>query len=181
MAAKITRYIIESYLNCKYKGHLKLAGEGGTKSDYETMTTATKEASREATLIKLIARCGGGDACRGMSVTAAMLKKGAPLLTDADLEDDGMSLQFDALKRADGTSKLGNHHYVPILYTHNDKLGRQQKLLLAALGLMLGRVQELRPATGLVTRGPEGRLGKIRLDAKLYCQAEQVLDEVNRL
>ena len=34
MATKITRAIIESYLNCKYKGHLKLAGEGGTKSDY---------------------------------------------------------------------------------------------------------------------------------------------------
>ena len=40
MATKITRDIIESYLNCKYKGHLKLAGESGTQSDYEAMTTA---------------------------------------------------------------------------------------------------------------------------------------------
>ena len=37
------------------------------------------------------------------------------------------------------------------------------------------------PPTGLVARGPEGRLGKVRLDAKLYRQAEQVLDEVKRL
>jgi hypothetical protein len=34
MATKITRDIIESYLNCKYKGHLKLAGQQGTQSDY---------------------------------------------------------------------------------------------------------------------------------------------------
>ena len=47
MATKITRDIIESYLNCKYKGHLKLAGESGTPSDYEVMTTAARQASRE--------------------------------------------------------------------------------------------------------------------------------------
>jgi hypothetical protein len=34
MAAKITREVLESYLNCKYKGHLKLAGEQGAQPDY---------------------------------------------------------------------------------------------------------------------------------------------------
>ena len=47
MATRITRDIIESYLNCKYKGHLKLTGESGTPSDYEAMTTAARQASRE--------------------------------------------------------------------------------------------------------------------------------------
>ena len=132
-------------------------------------------------LAKLVARFGEGDACRGTAVTAATLKQGAPLLADADLEDDGLSLRFDALKRADGASKLGDHHYLPVLHDHGDKVGRQQKLLLAVLGLVLARVQGLRPAVGLVARGPEGRLGKVRLDAKLYRQAEQVLDELKRL
>ena len=35
---KITNEILEGYLNCKTKGHLKLVGETGTKSDYEAMT-----------------------------------------------------------------------------------------------------------------------------------------------
>ena len=65
MATKITRDIIESYLNCKYKGHLKLAGESGTRSDYEAMTTAARAASREQALAKLVARFGEGAACRG--------------------------------------------------------------------------------------------------------------------
>ena len=34
MVTKITRDIIESYLNCKYKAHLKLTRQQGTKSDY---------------------------------------------------------------------------------------------------------------------------------------------------
>jgi predicted RecB family nuclease len=68
-----------------------------------------------------------------------------------------------------------------VLHVYPDKVGRQEKLLLAVLGLALGQVQGLRPAVGLVARGPEARLGKVRLDAKLYRQAEQVLDELKRL
>jgi predicted RecB family nuclease len=181
MAAKITRVIIESYLNCKYKGHLKLTGESGTQSDYETMTNAAKASSREQAVARLVARFGEGDACRGTTVNGATLKRRAPLLADADLEDDALSARFDSLKRTDGASKLGDHHYVPVLHNHDDKVGRRERLLLAVLGFMLGRVQGLRPAMGLVARGHEGRLGKARLDDKLYGQAEQVLDEVERL
>jgi predicted RecB family nuclease len=177
---KITNEFLEAYLTCKTKGHLKLVGETGTKSDYEVMTEAASRASRELSLAEVIARYGDGNAYRGTAITAAMLKRGATLLAEAIVEDDGMSIRFDGLKRADGASKLGGHHYVPVLHNHGDKIGRQQKLLLAILGLVLERVQGLRPATGLVARGPEGRLGKVRLDANLYRQAEQVLDEARR-
>jgi hypothetical protein len=53
---RITNEVLEAYLNCKTKAHLKLASESGTKSDYESMTTADKEASREAALANLVAR-----------------------------------------------------------------------------------------------------------------------------
>jgi hypothetical protein len=95
MATKITRNIIESYLNCKYKGYLKLGGENGTPSDYEVMTAAARATSREQALTRLVARFGEGDACRGISVTAALLKQRAPILLDANLEDESLSLRFD--------------------------------------------------------------------------------------
>src|SRR3954451_17805479 len=181
MATKITRDIIESYLNCKYKGHLKLTGESGTISDYEAMTSAARASSREQALTRLAARFGEGAAGRGAVVTAALLKQGAPFLLDASLEDDGLSLRLDALKRVDGASKLGEHHYLPVLYNHGDKVSRTRKLLLAMLGLVLSRVQGVRAAVGLIARGPDGRLGKVCLNATLYKQAELVLDEVKRL
>jgi len=62
-------------LNCKTKGHLKLAGEGGIQSDYDAMTTAAARASREAAIAKLVYRFGDGDACQGVAVTAATLKQ----------------------------------------------------------------------------------------------------------
>jgi predicted RecB family nuclease len=181
MATKITRDVIDSSLNCKYKGHLKLSGEHGIISDYEAMTAAARASSREQALLSLIARFGEGDVCRGTAVTAAVLKQGAAILLDASLEDEELSLCLDGLKRVEGASKVGDHHYVPILHISGNKVGRRERLLLAVLGLALARIQGSRPASGLIARGPEARLGKVRLDAKLCRQAEQVLDEVKRL
>jgi predicted RecB family nuclease len=181
MATKITRDIIESFLNCNFKGHLKLAGESGTQSDYETMTTGVRKSSREQAIAGLVARFGEGDAGRRTTVTAEILRLGTPLLADVDLEDEGLSLRCDALKRVDGASQVGDHYYVPVLHNDGDQVGRRHKLLLAAFGLALARVQGLRPTVGLVASGPEARLGKVRLDPNLYRRAELVLGELGRL
>ncbi len=178
---KITNEILEGHLNCKFKGHLKLAGEVGTRSDYEAMTTAARAASREQAIARLVVRFGEGVACRGTTVTVASLRGGPPLLADATLEDETVSLRFDALKRADGSSRLGEHHFLPVLHHHGEKAGRQQKVLLAVLGIALARVQGVRPTAGLVACSPDARMGKVRLDSKLYRQAEQIIGELERL
>ena len=137
MATEITRAIIESFLNCKFKAHLKLTGESGTISDYEAMTTTARQVSRESALTKLTTRFGLEDACRERAVTVATLKQGAPLLAGADLEDETLSLHFDALKRADGSSKLGDHHYVPVLPYHEDKVGRRCSSSRRVMGVLI--------------------------------------------
>ena len=47
MATKITREVLEGYLNCKTKAHLKLAGQQGTMSDYEALLVATRQEVRQ--------------------------------------------------------------------------------------------------------------------------------------
>jgi hypothetical protein len=143
---KITKEIVEAHLNCKTKAHLKLAGETGTKSDYEVMSFASKEDSRA----KALARFGVAETCRGMPLIAATLKQGAPLLVDVTFEDESLSLRFDALKRVEGA-------YVPVLHHDGDKVGKHQKVLLAVYALVLGRLQGQIPAFGLIARGSEGR------------------------
>jgi hypothetical protein len=61
MAAKITKDVLESYLQCKYKGHLKLAGEQGIKSDYELLLIETRDQVRLAAADKLRAKHKEGD------------------------------------------------------------------------------------------------------------------------
>jgi hypothetical protein len=121
---KITTEVLEAHLHCKTKGRLKLAGEAGVVSDYDAMTAEAKRASREAAIARLVARFGEGDVRRGITGTAETLKQGKPLLADILLEDEGVSLRLDALKKADGASKLGGHHYLPVLHVHGDKVGQ---------------------------------------------------------
>ena len=54
MATKITREILESYLNCKTKAHLKLAGQQGTKSDYEGLLEATRQEVRQKAISTIL-------------------------------------------------------------------------------------------------------------------------------
>src|SRR5271168_2175231 len=99
MTIKITRDVLESYLNCKYKSHLKLTGEQGTKGDYETLLAETKAEVRLAAVDKLLASRPGEVIPRNLPLTTSALKQGSPFLLDATLEDDHVSLAFDGLKK----------------------------------------------------------------------------------
>jgi hypothetical protein len=47
---------------CRYKGHLKLAGERGDKSDFELLQAESRERVRPAATRKLLARQVGNAA-----------------------------------------------------------------------------------------------------------------------
>jgi hypothetical protein len=87
------------------------------------MTTQARRASREQALAKLVARFGKGECYRGIAATAETLKQGPPLLANVTLEDDGLSLCLDALKRVDGASELGGHRYLPVLHVQASSHG----------------------------------------------------------
>ena len=92
---------------------------------------------------------------RDIPLTAAALQAGPPFVLDATLEDERLSLGFDGLKRVDGPSKLGDFHYVPMLFHEGRKVGKEQRLLLDVYGLLLSRIQGRMPADGIVWHGKE--------------------------
>src|SRR4030095_16126571 len=92
MAMKITRDVIESYLHCRYKSYLKLAGEQGSPSDYEQLMRESRERIQLAGINKLLVRHKEGEVLRGCIVTPAVLKRGVPLLLDVTLEDEEFGL-----------------------------------------------------------------------------------------
>ena len=56
MATKITSDVLECYLHCKFKGYLKLAGQQGTKCDFEAMLTELRAEVRLKAIDTIIAR-----------------------------------------------------------------------------------------------------------------------------
>jgi hypothetical protein len=113
---KMTRDILESRLNCKYKGYLKYIGQQGIKSDYETLLTQLRTRVRVAAIDRILARYSGKDALRNGALTTSLLKQGQLFLLDATLDSDFVSFHFDGLQRIDGPSKLGSFHYIPVFF-----------------------------------------------------------------
>jgi predicted RecB family nuclease len=177
MTAKITRDVLESYLNCKTKAHLKLAGQQGSVSDYEALLDASRQKVWRTAIGKILSKHPGGEVARDISLTAAALRAGPSFVLDATLEDDLLSLRFDGLKKVDGPSKLGDFHYVPMLFHEGRKIGKEQRLLLELYGLLLSRLQGQMPSSGIIWHGRECRTTRVRLNADLR-RTERLLREV---
>ncbi len=171
MAAKITRDVVESHLRCRYKSHLKLAGERGERSDYELMLDASRDEVRLKAVARLLAQHGEGEVVRDVPLTAAALRAGPPIVLDA------LSLHFDGLKKADGASDLGGFHYLPVLFHEGRKVGKEQRRLLELLGLLLSRVQGRAPAHGVVWHGRDCKATRVRLNPDPR-KAERLLREL---
>jgi hypothetical protein len=78
MTTTITRKVLESHLKCRYKGHLKLAGERGSPTDYEVLMAESRERVSQAATDLLLARHKDGEVLRGLTVTPAVLQRGRP-------------------------------------------------------------------------------------------------------
>jgi predicted RecB family nuclease len=180
MATKITRQILEAYLNCKTKAHLKLAGQQGIVSDYESLLISTRQEVKQQAIKKILARAPEDEVATDVPLTAATLREGSSFVLNATLEDDLVSLSFDGLKRVDGPSKLGDFHYVPMLFHEARKVGKEQRLLLELYGLLLSRLQVQMPAIGIVWNGTECRTTRVRLNGDLR-KTERLLREVKEI
>lgn len=167
MATRISRAVLESYLNCKTKAVLKLAGHQGSMSDYEALLIASRKEVRRQAIGKILALHPESEVARGIPLTATALRDGPTFVLDATLEDGLLALDLDGLKRVDGPSKLGDFHYVPMLFQEGQKVGKEQRLLLELFGLLVSRIQGRLPNTGVVWHGRECKATRVRLNPDL--------------
>jgi predicted RecB family nuclease len=177
MATKITSDVLESYLHCKLKGYLKLAGQQGTKCDFEAMLTELRAEVRLKAIDTIIARHPGDQVARNIPLTTAGLKRGPQYILDGTLEDDALVLHFDGLKRMEGGSKLGNFHYLPVLFHEGRQVKKWQKLLLEVYGMILSGLQGRAPTYGVIWHGRECKATRVKLNPD-HRKAEQVLREL---
>jgi predicted RecB family nuclease len=180
MTAKITSDVLKGYLSCKYKGYLKQAGEYGNRSDYETMLMERREAIRLRATDQILSQHGEDAVARNVLLTVAALKRGPLFVLNAALEDEVVSLHLDGLKRVDGPSKLGDFHYIPVLFHEEEPIRKEQKRLLEVYGLLLARMQGRTPTCGVVWHGKICKAAQVRLSTDPR-KTEQLLWELQQM
>jgi len=71
--------------------------------------------------------------------------KAPPLLLDALVEDERLSVRLTPSKEPPGPSKLGNFHYIPVLVHEAERPAQPQRTLLELCGVLLGPLQGRMP------------------------------------
>jgi predicted RecB family nuclease len=151
MVEKITRDVLESHLLCRYKCHLKLAGQRGSKSNYESWLIELRAQERRGSVVNFIAHHRECTIIRDTALVASTLKKGPGVILDGMFESELLSLRFDGLIKVQGLSNLGQFHYVPVLF-HEGQVRASQRVLLELFGLVLLELQGRVPATAFIWR-----------------------------
>lgn len=176
MPAKITREILESYLTCRYKGSLQLSGERGVASDYDLLLRESRDRMLKSATAKLV-RNKQPDFLQGIVVTLEVLRRGVSLLLDMTYEKDQLKIRFDGLQRSNGSSRLGDFHYIPIMVYEGRRPGKEQKALLELLALFLTAVQGKEPQWGILIYGRDCEIHKVKLGRGIS-QAQRMLKQI---
>ncbi len=186
MGGQITREILEAYLNCKTKAHLKLAGQQGTVSDYGALLLTRRQEARQQAIDKILARHSEAEAANDIPLTAAALRAGPLFILDAILEDDVPALKFPrrpikAVGRA--VPGLGDFRTLPVLFHEADKLRQEHRLpSCTSWGNHAGPIGREAAEIGIVFyHGHQCRAAKLHLTERLRARTKRILREIEDL
>jgi len=180
MSGKLTNEIAESFLDCKYKGYLKFIGMRGEISEFERIRIEDRNFVHNSAIQKFTVRCKDKNILSNFKIAPRALREGPHYFFNAITENDQLLIYFDILEKVPVESKLGNFHYIPILFHEAEYLSQKQRLLLEIYGLILGSLQGKKPDYGIILHGQscQSEKTKLRLSDGIARRKLQELREI---
>jgi predicted RecB family nuclease len=130
--------------------------------------------------LKFIASYSETEVATGLNLSLANLRKGAAFILSALLDDDRHAVVFDALRKTDGPSSLGDFQYQPVIFCAAGRVRASDRQQLAVRAVLLARVQGALPGGGVVYLGRDSARTGIRFGPTLTT-AENLLRDAERL
>lgn len=162
----INNEIFESFINCKYKAYLKLSGTSGNISEYEIMQNEIRVLYKMGALKNILSAYKEKEILNNTDLNSA-IEDGKKAIVNAHVNCDGLQSYCDLMEKISGKSDLGLFHYVPFVFIAKEKVSKEDKLMLAYNGLVIGYMQNRQPKYGEVIYGKPFKRTKINLDGKL--------------
>jgi predicted RecB family nuclease len=180
MASRITGDVIDALQYCALKAYLVLRGEEGVQSAYEKLLIEQRGSLQPKAIEKIRREYNETEVASDLKLSVASLRQGAALILTARLDDDRHAVLFDALRKIDGPSKLGEFCYEPVMFGTARRVLASDRRHLAARAVLLARVQGALPGSGVVYLGRDSVRTRIRLGSALKA-AENLLRNAERL
>src|SRR3984893_17378517 len=180
MSTRITDDVIEALQCCRLKAYFQLRGEQGVRAGYEKLLIEQRANLKPKAIEKIRREYREPEFATEFNLSVVNLRKGASFIVGARLEDNRYAVHFDALRKTDGPSTLGEFRYEPVMFCPARRLRAPDRQQLAARAVLLGRVQGAVPGGGIVYLGHDGARTNIRFGSGLAA-AENLLREAERL
>ena len=175
----ITRDVLESYIACHYKAYLKLADQTDGITDGRTLLLDKKLQYPSTSEGAVRSRHRANQDTTSVKLTSSYLRKGKAYILDGLFETDLISLHIDGLQRVEGSSDLGDFHYLPFVSKSGAEVHETQRVLLEVYGSILSRLQGRVPDKGIIWTSEE-KFSTIQLTAGLR-RGERILNAVKEI
>jgi len=180
MACRITDDVINALQHCRLKAYFQLRGEEGAQCGYEKLLIEQRANAQRKAIEKIRREYRETEVATDLNLSVANLRKGAALILSARLDDDRHAVVFDALRKTDGPSTLGDFRYQPVIFCAARRVRASDRQQLAARAVLLARVQGALPGGGVVYLGRDSARTGIRFGSTLAA-AENLLRDAERL
>src|SRR3954454_580144 len=134
---QITQSLFLAYCQCPYKAFSKSKGEIGQVADYELVQTEADDRFRKEAIERLMRSHAESDIVTEPSSLGLTIKEGVRLILGAKVEALGVALSIDLLERQPDQDDDRRAVYVPVRFSHRNKLTREDSLLAALQGIVL--------------------------------------------
>lgn len=174
----ITRDVLESYIACEYKAYLKLAEQAdGTKGRHTTPFGDSQYPSQLAGPVRTPFRAD--ENAIPVRLTSSCLRKAKHHILNILFETDTVSIHIEGLQRVEGSSSLGDFHYLPLVFKTGSDTDEAQRMLLDVYGSILSRLQGRVPAKGVIWTD-ERKSSTVQLSPGAR-RGERILNTVNEI
>ena len=182
---QITEGLFLAYCQCAYKAFLKSEGEVGDVIDYEAIQSDTDARFKHQAIERLLKNHFESQISREPASLRLAVKEGARLILGARVETQGVALTFDVLERLVDRDDDKRAVYVPVHFTHRNKLTRADSLLAAFHGIILAEALVQPVPFVKAVHGPGFSSSKIKLIAptgapRLVKEARKNLDRLRK-
>ncbi len=181
MKTLITNELFSDFIECRYRGYLKITGASGSKPDLVDVSGRLLEGYHSQAREHLLRayRDEGKQVCTDVGLSVVLANR-YDLAIDVTATDVSTSVRFDALMAAPGNASGSQPNYIPIIFVNNDKVSKEDELRLALCASVLIRWHAFRPSFGRILHGSGFRMRKVKL-ARALEQADKALEEIRAL
>ncbi len=170
----ITPEIAVAYTQCKLKAHFLLCSDKkGIPHEYISILEEEAQKNRAEHFSKIKMRTP-----ESKIYSADSMKKGIPILLEANLEFGDLGVSADVLTRVEEISSQRIHNYAPTLLVGTYKISKEQKLRLGFIGYVLSKLQKQKAVSGVIV-GKGNKPHRIKLEP-LYKEIESTLKELRK-